>query len=163
MIGELRAAVAAVNPKLAIFNVKTMRQIVSESLWQLALYRWLIGAFAALAVTLAAIGLYAMIAYAASSRAQEFAIRRALGSDPWRIVQLIYSRGLALCAVGIVGGIVAVLFATWWLGDWTSGLRPDVATCVVVSLFFLVVTAVACAGPARRAATVNPIVALRYD
>ena len=163
MIGELRAAVAAVNPKLAMFNVKTMRQIVSESLWQLALYRWLIGAFAALAVTLAAIGLYAMIAYAASSRAREFAIRRALGSDPWRIVQLIYSRGLALCAVGIIGGIVAVLFATWWLGDWTSGLSPDVLTCVVVSLFFFFVTAVACAGPARRAATVSPIVALRYD
>ena len=163
MIGELRSAVAAVNPKLAIFNVKTMRQIVSESLWQLALYRWLIGAFAAVAVTLAAIGLYAMIAYAASSRAREFAIRRALGSDRWRIVRLIYGRGLALCAVGIVGGIVSVLFMTWWLGDSTSGLRPDVATCVVVSLFFLVVAAVACAGPARRAATVNPIVALRYD
>lgn len=163
MIAELRAAVAAVNPKLAIFNVKTMQQIVSESLWQLALYRWLIGAFATLAVTLAAIGLYAMIAYAASSRAQEFAIRRALGSDPWRIVGLIYNRGLGLCAVGIGGGIVAVLLASWWLGDWTNGLRPDVLTCVIVSLFFLLVAAVACAGPARRAATVNPIVALRYD
>ena len=103
------------------------------------------------------------IAYAASNRAREFAIRRALGSDRWRIVQLIYGRGLAFCAVGIVGGIVSVLFMTWWLGDSTSGLRPDVATCVVVSLFFLVVAAVACAGPARRAATVSPIVALRYD
>ena len=78
-------------------------------------------------------------------------------------MRLIYGRGLALCAGGIMGGIVAVLFATRWLGDWTSGLRPDVWTCALVSLFFLIVTAAACAGPARRAATVNPIVALRYD
>jgi ABC-type lipoprotein release transport system permease subunit len=138
-----------------------MRQIVSESLWQLVLYRWLIGAFAALAVTLAAIGLYAMIAYTAASRLQEFAIRRALGSDPWHIVRLIFNRGLGLCVLGLVAGIVSLLVATWWLGDWIPGLRADVVTCVLVSLFFLGVTTIACVGPARRAATANPIVALR--
>ncbi len=95
-----------------------MRQIVSESLWQLALYRWLIGAFAFVAVTLAAIGLYAMIAYAASSRAQECAIRRALGSDPWRIVR----------AVLLVAGWRSAPAASWEGSSLCCSRRGGLAT-----------------------------------
>lgn len=163
LVGSLRSAVGTINPKLAIFNIKTMEQIVGESLWQLTLYRWLIGVFAALALTLAAIGLFGLIAYAANSRLHELAIRRALGSDQWTLAGLIFERGLTLAAAGVASGVVAVLAGTWWLGDRTAGLRPDIATCVIVSTLVLVITAFACLGPSMRAATVNPMAALRQE
>jgi predicted permease len=163
LIGSLRSAVTSVNPRLAIFNVKTLEQIVAESLWQLRLYRWLIGVFAIVAIGLATIGLYAMIAYTAGSRTREFAIRRALGSAPSRIVSLIVTSGLTLGAFGVGGGLVAVLGLTWWLGDRTGGIRPDLVTCAAVSAFFMAVAGIACIGPSLRAATVNPTTALRED
>ena len=163
LIGTIRSAVTAVNPKLAIFNVKTLQQIVAESLWQLRLYRWLIGVFASVAIVLATIGLYAMIAYTAGSRTREFAIRRALGSAPSSIAALIFARGLSLGAAGVGAGIVAMLTATWWLGDRTGGIRPDVVSCIAVSLFLIAVAGVACIGPSLRAATVNPTAALREE
>jgi putative ABC transport system permease protein len=160
-LGRIRAAVTAVNPKLAIFNVKTLQQIVAESLWQLRLYRWLIGLFAIVAIALATIGLYAMIAYTAGSRTREFAIRRALGSASSNIVRLIVTRGLSLGALGVGGGVAAVLFLTWWLGDRTGGIRPDVVTCAMVAAFFIAVSGIAGIGPSMRAATVDPTTALR--
>jgi len=163
LIVSIRSAVSDVNAKLAIFNIKTMQQIVEESLWQLRLYRWLIGVFAALAIGLAAIGLYAMIAYTAGSRAREFAIRRALGSGHWTIVKLIFERGLTLVAFGVSSGLLAVMITTWWLGDRSGGIRPDLVTCAAVSLFFIVIALIACIGPSSRAATVNPIAALRHE
>jgi predicted permease len=163
LIDSIRSSVVAVNPRLAIFNIKTLRQIVTESLWQLRLYRWLIGVFAVVAIGLATIGLFAMIAYTAGSRMREFAIRRALGSAPSSIVGLIFTRGLTLGAFGVAGGIVAVLFLTWWLGDRTNGIRPDVATCAAVSMFFFAVTAVACVAPSLRAAAADPTIALRDE
>ena len=163
LIDSIRSSVVAVNPRLAIFNIKTLRQIVTESLWQLRLYRWLIGVFAAVAIGLATIGLFAMIAYTAGSRMREFAIRRALGSAPSSIVNLIFARGLTLGAFGIAGGIVALLVLTWWLGDRTNGIRPDVVTCTLVSMFFFAVSAVACITPSLRAAAADPTIALRDE
>jgi putative ABC transport system permease protein len=163
LIGSIRSAVAAVNPRLAIFNIKTLQQIVTESLWQLRLYRWLIGVFAIVAIGLATIGLYAMIAYTTGSRMREFAIRRALGSEPSSIAHLIFTRGLTLGAIGVGGGVVAVMMLTWWLGDRTGGIRPDFVTCGVVSLFFVAVSGLACIGPSLRAATVDPTAALREE
>jgi putative ABC transport system permease protein len=163
LVASLRSAVSTVNPKLAIFNIKTMEQIVGESLWQLTLYRWLIGVFAVLALTLAAIGLFGLIAYTANSRLNELAIRRALGSDQWTLARLIFERGLKLSAAGVAGGIVAVLACTWWLADRTAGLRPDVATGIIVSTIVLIITVLACLGPSLRAATVNPMAALRQE
>jgi predicted permease len=163
LIGNIRAAVTAVNPKLAIFNVKTLQQVVAESLWQLRLYRWLIGVFAIVAIGLATIGLYAMIAYTAGSRTREFAIRRALGSAPSSIAALIVTRGVTLGALGVAGGVVAVMALTWWLGDRAAGIRPDAVTCAAVSLFFVAVAGVACIGPSLRAATVDPTAALREE
>ena len=95
IVNAVRATVREVNPVLAIFNVKTMDQVVSDSLWELNLYRWLIGLFAVLALVLATIGLYGVILYGVSARSREFAVRLALGSDPAGLARLVLFRGRA--------------------------------------------------------------------
>ena len=99
----MRGAVHDVNPRLAIFNIKSMDQVVADSFWELNLYRWLIGLFAGLAVLLGAIGLYGVISYNVTSRMREFALRLAL--DPirapwldacWHVVRCSPASGLEL-------------------------------------------------------------------
>src|SRR5436190_22340827 len=97
-ITAIRSAVRDVNPNLAIFNIRTMDQVVTDSLWQLNLYRWLIGLFSALALVLAAIGLFGVISFDTASRFREFAVRLALGSEPGRLVQIVVAKGVTLAA-----------------------------------------------------------------
>ena len=163
LIPAIRSSVLHVNPKLAIFDVRTMEQVLDDSLWQLTLYRWLIGIFAGLALLLAAIGLYGMIAFTVNSRMGEFAIRLALGSGHQALVRLVVGRGLRLALSGLVSGLAGVLALMWWVGDLAGSLRPDVATCAVVSLLVLIIAALASLAPSFRAATVNPVAALRHQ
>jgi ABC-type antimicrobial peptide transport system permease subunit len=159
----IRAAVLDVNPKLAIFGIRTMAQVVDESLWQLHLYRWLIGGFAALGVLLSAVGLYGLIAYTASARSREFAIRLALGSSHRALGRLVLSGGLKLVVAGLVLGAVCIGGLRWWLDDLPGGIEIDLATPVAVSAVLVVISALACAVPALRAATIDPITALRQE
>ena len=109
---SIRAAIRAINPKLAIFNVRTMTQVVSDSMWELRLYRWLIGVFAVLALLLAAIGLHGVISYNVTSRMREFAVRLALGSDPGDLTRLVVRRALLLVGAGLAGGIISAMAIT---------------------------------------------------
>ncbi len=124
IVPAVRAAVREVNPVLAIFNVKTMDQVVSDSLWELNLYRWLIGLFAALALVLATIGLYGVIWYGVSSRSREFAVRLALGSDPAGLARLVLVRGARLATIGLVLGAIGALSLLPLL-ERTPGERPS--------------------------------------
>jgi hypothetical protein len=108
----IRLAVRDIDPTLAVFNVKTMDQVVTDSMWQLNLYRWLIGLFASLALVLATVGLYGVISFGAASRLREFAVRLALGSEPGQLIQLVVARGLILAICGIVAGFVAALMVS---------------------------------------------------
>ena len=159
----IRAAVLAVNANVAIFNVRTMTQVVEDSMWEVNLYRWLIGLFALLAVVLATIGLYAVIAYTASARSREFAIRRALGSERAALARLVLRRGLWLTVSGLVlGAFVCWTAASAWRSlPVASG--PDFATYAIVSALLLVVGLLACAVPAWRSSSVDPVVALRHE
>ena len=106
VVPAIREVVRQVNPNFAIFQVKTMTRVVDDSLWELRLYTWLIGAFAALALTLATVGLYGVLTYAATVRAREFAIRIALGSDRASLVRLVLGFGLRLTVAGLIVGAV---------------------------------------------------------
>ena len=162
-VASIRAAVLGMNPKLAIFNVRTMEQVMDDSLWKLNLYRWLIGLFAGLALVLATIGLYGVIAYSASARTREFAIRRALGSNRAALSQLVLRRGLLLTFCGLMLGAVI----TWTAASsWRSlpvAHGPDAATYAIVAIVLSAVGLLASAIPAWRSSTVDPIEALRHE
>ena len=159
----IRAAVRDVNPNLAIFNVKTMDQVLADSLWQLNLYRWLIGLFSGLTLVLAVIGLYGVISYAATARTREFAIRLALGSDPRTLTRLVLNRALGLTGAGLIcGGFAAVMLSSY-LQALSVSQGPDAFVLAITSLVVLTVALAACAVPALRAATVDPVTALRHE
>ena len=98
VIDAVRARVFDVNPRMAIFNVRTMEQVVSDSLWNLNLYRWLMGWFAALTLLLSAVGLYGVVSHSVSSRRREWAVRLALGSAPADVARIVLVRGISLAA-----------------------------------------------------------------
>jgi ABC-type antimicrobial peptide transport system permease subunit len=164
LTSAIRSAVRDVNPNVAIFQVKTMKQVVADSLWQLNLYRWLIGLFAALALGLAGLGLYGVIAYSTAARTREFAIRVALGSGQRAVSRLVLVRGLSLTAIGLGFG-VSCAFVAWKLTSSLDALSissgPDFVSFGVTAGLVLAIALLACAVPAARAARVDPAVALR--
>jgi ABC-type antimicrobial peptide transport system permease subunit len=163
LIQPVRSVVHETNPKLAIFNIKTMDQVLSDSLWELNLYRWLIGLFATLALVLAAIGLYGVISYTAAARSREFAIRLALGSSHSALGRLVLGRGCWLAGGGLASGVGGLLALTWWFDNLPAGIRPDATTSIAVAAVLVAITLIACAVPAIRAAAVNPVSALRQE
>ena len=159
----VRAAVREVNPVVALFNIKTMAQVVADSLWELNLYRWLIGLFAALALGLAAIGLYGVISYGVASRTREFAVRLALGSEPTGVAQLVLRSGLRLATAGLLLGIAAGLGVLPVLRRVSTLFIPDALTFTAIVALLLTIAIAACLVPAVRVACVNPATALRHD
>jgi putative ABC transport system permease protein len=159
----VRAAVREVNPRLAIFNVRTLEQVRADSLWELHLYRWLIGMFATLTLVLAAIGLYGVIAYHATSRQQEFAVRLALGSAPGQVTRLVFARGLRLASVGLTAGLAAALALSPLLRHVSAALAGDASIYAAVAAVLVGIALLACAAPAWRAAAIEPMQALRHD
>jgi ABC-type antimicrobial peptide transport system permease subunit len=163
MVAAVRAQVAAVNPRIAIFDAKTMDQVISDSLWSLNLYRWLIGWFAVLTLVLSAVGLSGVIAYSVAARRREWALRLALGSTPRAIAQIVLRQGLALGSAGIVfGGILSLvaLLGVAWLPV-TGGALVRVFAAVALVVMSL---ALAAAGlPALRVGRIEPAAALRHE
>ena len=164
----VRAALAEVAPEQPIANLRTMRNIVHQTTASARLSLWLIGLFAALALLLAAAGLYAVMAVAVAAREREFGVRMALGAAPWRLLQLVLRGGLLQVAVGLAIGVaaaaaasraVAVLLMTL-LGR-SKVFDPAVAlgVCVVLAIAGLL----ACLLPALRAARTAPMHALKGE
>jgi putative ABC transport system permease protein len=163
LVSSVRSAVRAVNPSLAIFNVKTMNQVLDDSMWEVNLYRWLIGLFATLVLVLAVIGLCGVLSYNVTARQREFAIRLALGSRPARLVRIVISRGLRLAAVGLVFGAVATAQLTLSLGALPIAGRPDFGAVAVIGGLLLILAVIASAIPAMRVTAVDPVTTLRQE
>ena len=140
-----------------------MDQVVADSLWELNLYRWLIGLFAGLAVLLGAIGLYGVMSYNVTSRLREFAVRLALGSDPGALARRVLARGAVLTLLGISLGLGAAMALVPLLRIISAGLQDSPVAYAGVAALLLTITLAACLLPALRVASVNPSTALRHD
>jgi len=163
VIEAVRARALDVNPRMAIFNIKTMEQVVSDSLWNLNLYRWLIGWFAVLTLLLSAAGLYGVVSHSVTSRRHEWAVRLALGSPPSDVARIVLRRGIALAAVGVAAGMILMMLAvrsveTDFPAFATSASTPTVAAVAVV---MFAIALGASWVPAVRVSRIAPIGALR--
>ncbi|HEV8384722.1 MAG TPA: ABC transporter permease [Candidatus Acidoferrales bacterium] len=164
LAGAIRAAIREVSPGQALFRVATMRQVIQESLANPRLYTWLLGLFAAMGMLLAAAGIYGVIAYLVALRTREFGIRMALGAGAGRVLRLVMKRGALLVALGLAFGIGAAAALTRVLSGVLYGVAAtDPVTFAAMAVVLAVVAMAACLAPARRAARVDPSVALRTE
>jgi putative ABC transport system permease protein len=160
----IRAILREVNPNVPITRISSADEVVARSITEPRLYTFLLGTFALLAVALAAIGLYGLISYSVSQRSHEIGIRVALGASRADIFRLVLAQGVALAAVGSVIGLACGLAATRTLVGLIKGVQPnDPVTLVAVTGLLLGVALLASYVPARRAACVDPAVALRAE
>jgi putative ABC transport system permease protein len=160
----VRGLIRQVNARAGIFNVATMEQLVSNSVSRRRMYAVLLGIFASVAVMLAVIGIYGVMAYAVAQRAREIGIRMALGAQRSEVLTLVLRQGLALTAAGIVVGLAGAAAVTRYLARMLFGLTPlDPTTFIAASLMFGVVATLASYVPARRATKVDPLIALRSE
>ena len=162
LAGTVRRAIQEIDRDQAVTNVQTMEMALSGSIAQARVIAALLGAFAAIAVLMAAAGLYGVIAYTVAQRTREIAVRLALGARPGMVFWLIVRQGLGLTGLGIVFGALGAAAAVRAMRTLLFGVSGfDPITYVGVSLLLVVVAAAACYLPARRAARISPIVALR--
>ena len=161
---QLRREIAAMDPYLPAFVVRTLATVVDEALMRERLMALLSTGFGALAALLAAIGLYGVVAYSVSRRSQEIGVRMALGALPRRVMGLVLRETLALVALGIACGLPVALAATRLLAGFLYGVKPGDPMVLTASVGLLLATA-AIAGliPARRAARIDPVVVLRDE
>ncbi len=164
LVDAVRSAIRDVNPNQAVFSVKTMDSVVEDSLKDFTLFLWLMGSFAALGLVLASTGTYGVIAYIATSRMREFAIRLALGADSARVTRLVLGQGMRLTAIGLGVGLFGALAATPLLQNLPVTVRPpDVITAALVAALIGAIAIIACLVPARRAASADPMSTLRNE
>jgi ABC-type antimicrobial peptide transport system permease subunit len=160
----IREVVARLDPMQPLFDFRTMDERVAETWATHRLVTFLLAIFAGLAVVLAAVGLYGVLAYTAFRRLREIAVRLALGATPAHVRGLVLGHGLRLFGYGIALGAVAVAASAGVIRSFLFGVSPlDAQTYLAVGLILSVVTILAAWLPARRACRVNPIVALRAE
>ena len=167
VLPEIRKAVSAAGSDQTVYHAQTMREIVSESMGPQRFPMIVLGAFAALALLLASIGIYGVISYSVTQRAQEIGIRMALGAERGNIFRMIVGQGLTLALAGLAIGVAAALVLVRLLSSFSHllyGVRGnDPLTFGIVSLVLLSVAVAACYVPARRAMRVDPMMTLRYE
>jgi putative ABC transport system permease protein len=163
-IASIRSIVREFDSRAAVDNVATMSQLVSNSIARPRLYAVLLGVFATVAVLLAAIGIYGVMAYSVARRTREIGIRLALGAARTDVIRLVAGQSFALTAIGIAIGLVGAAALTRYLGGLLFGLTPlDPLTFVAVAATFAVIAMFAALIPATRATRVDPLIALRYE
>ncbi len=151
-------------PEVPILRIMTVEQQLNETLGTERLIAALCGAFGLLGVALAAIGLYGVIAYTTARRTHEIGVRIALGASRIEVLEMVLKEGLGVVLIGIAIGIPATLAATRLIAKWMFGIgASDPVTIAASVALMLIVAVLAALIPARRAASVDPMVALRYE
>jgi putative ABC transport system permease protein len=164
LVSEVRRIVADVDKSAPVSEVKTMENIVSESVTQPRFNLFLLGLFSGIALLLSAAGIYGVTAYAVTQRTHEFGIRMALGAQVSDVLKMILGQGMLLIAIGVVIGLGASFALTRLLKTLVFGVSvTDPLTFVAITMVLMFVALLACYIPARRATKVDPLVALRYE
>jgi ABC-type antimicrobial peptide transport system permease subunit len=164
LTGAVREAVESVDKNQPLSDARTMDDIVSSSVAPRRFKMLLLGLFALLALVLAAVGIYGVIAYSCSQRTHEFGIRMALGAKPGDILKSVIRQGFRLALIGVGIGVVGAFALTRFIASLLYGVKPtDPVTFTAVTLLLIGVTVLASYFPARRATKVDPVVALRDE
>jgi predicted permease len=160
----IEAAVHELNPDLPVFGVMTLRKSMEFGSVFERIAGTFVGSFGLLALALAAVGIYGVVAYTTGQRTREIGIRMALGAERRHVLRLVLGQGIRLTLIGLAIGIIAALAVTRLLKSQLLGVTTtDILTYASVSLLLCAVSLFACYIPARRAAKVNPMTALRYE
>jgi putative ABC transport system permease protein len=163
-IAEIRALVRTIDPTVPVFDVTEFDELISTSLGARRFNMYLLACFAAIAVVLACVGLFGVLAYLVAQRTRDIGVRMALGANRRDVFRLILGQGLGLAAAGAVLGVAGGLLGARLLRNLLFSVTPaDPVTFAAVPLLLLAVAAVACFGPAHRATRVDPLSALRSE
>ncbi len=164
IIGAVRSEVSLMDKNLPVTNIRTMDEFLRRSTAEPRFRALLLALFAAIAVTLSALGIYGVISYSVTQRAREIGIRLALGAGRQDIISMVVRQGMLLALAGVVIGLGAAFMLTRVLSDFLFAVTAtDAMTFIAVSLLLTGVALAACFVPARRATRVDPMVALRYE
>ena len=164
LVNAIQGSVWELNKNQALDDIKTLEQIKLESLGGNRLRTALLGAFAGLALLLAAIGIYGVVSYSVAQRTHELGVRAALGASRWDQLRVVLGSGMFLTFLGLGIGVLGALGLTRLLASLLFGVSPrDPWSMAVVVLILAAVALAACYIPARRATRVDPMVALRYE
>ena len=164
LIATVKETARAADRNVPLLRINTMDRILTRATAAPRVYATLLGAFASLALALAAVGLYGLVSYTVSQRTHEMGIRLALGAERTEIVQLVLRGGLALAGIGAVIGVAVAFATTRLLSGLTAGVQPsDPLTFAIVTVVLMAAAMIASYLPARRAARVDPMTALRTE
>jgi putative ABC transport system permease protein len=164
LTADVRRVIRSVDPDQPIGDIRTMESILSESVGPQRLTMLVSGLFAALALLLATLGLYGVVAYSVELRRHEFGVRMALGARQQDILKMVLGQGMLVTSFGLVMGLAGALAITRLIGSLLYGVKPtDPLALTLAALALAAVAFLACCVPARRATKVDPMVALRYE
>jgi putative ABC transport system permease protein len=164
LVPSVRQDIQAVDREQPIFNIKTMDQLVSDSVGPRRFNALLLVLFAAVALILAAVGVYGVMSYSVTQRTHEIGIRMALGAQPSDILKLVLRHGMIVILIGITIGLAVAFSLTRVISSLLFGVEStDLLTFVTLPLLLVVIAFLACYIPAHRAARVDPLLALRYE
>jgi putative ABC transport system permease protein len=164
MAESVRRAVAEVDPDRPVANMRTVEDYLDRQVQYIHLYVLLLGIFGAIAAVLAAIGIYGVMAYSVAERTREIGIRMALGASTKDIFRLVVINALVLLAIGLALGLAGSFALTRYLSSALYEIKAtDPSTFAIVSLLLVLVAVAACLIPTKRAVSLNPTVALRYE
>jgi predicted permease len=164
LVEEVKRQIWSADSQIPVSDVHTMDELMAVSLAQQRFNMLLLGLFAALALILAAVGIYSAMAYSVSQRTHEIGIRTALGAQRWDVLRLVMKDGAKIALIGIASGIAGALALTRLMASLLFEVKPtDPATFAGVAILLALVALAACYIPARRAMRVDPMVALRYE
>jgi putative ABC transport system permease protein len=164
LAGAVRAQVSALDRNVPVSQIKTLRRMIDERISPKRLMTWMLGVFAAAALLLAAVGIYAVMSYAVAQRTHEIGVRLALGAQTRDVLTLVIRQGLKLTIIGMAFGLAGAFALTRALSFFLFGVTAtDPITFIGLSFILACVALVACYVPARKAAKVDPMIALRYE